>query len=710
MEENQIVLSRLPLTIGLAALLAPLAMADEAAGQLTPQRSFTPADFSRFAPRTALDMVRQIPGFSISGDDDGSRGFGQASGNVLINGQRVSGKSNGARDALSRIPADNVERIDIVDGASLDIPGLSGQVANVVANASEGITGSWSWEGRVREVVRPYLDRVELSASGKSGNTEWSIGLEGDPIRGGAVGTERVLDETGALLEVRDENFNFIGKGGSVSGSLAWTPENGDIANLNASYGIWQPNIKDVSLRQPLDGSPQIDRIFQRSEDEWNSEIGGDYETDFGEGRMKIIGLYRFEHSPFKNRVFAAAVDASSAEEFIFNQTIDEAESILRAEYSWAHGSKHDWQIAIEGAFNMLESDVDEFEAFDFGPLSEDLSAGPAERVEEIRGEISATHGQKLTEKLTLQASISAEFSEISQSGTNETSQTFTRPKGFLSASYTVRDGYTLTGRIERKVGQLNFFDFIASSDLNNETGRDANPDLSPQQSWALELEAERDFGEWGAGSVKLIAEDIEDLVDRVPLSVPVLDGFGMPVLDGNGTPQTQLVNVIGNIDSAERLRLEFSGTINFDPIGLTGVQLEANGEFQETSLTDPLTGEERGLDDGLIRNWDVELRHDVPNTDWAWGIYAEEYLEDGNFFINEVSKRKETPPFGMLFVENKDVFGMTAYVRFGNIFGQGDTVTRTFFDPDRNGSIIGQEIREREFGDILTFGLEGSF
>ena len=682
---------------GLALLLAPIALADEAAGDLTPQRSFTPTDFSRFAPRTALDMVRQIPGFSLDDGND-ARGFGQASGNVLINGVRVSGKSNGARDALSRIPAENVERIDIVDGASLDIPGLSGQVANVVAHAAEGVSGTWSWEGRVREVVRPYYDRVEISASGKSKNIEWSLGLEGDPGRGGANGTERVLDADNNLLEVRNENFNFIGRGGNVSGSLAWMRDNGDVANFNASYAIWQPNIKEVSLRQPTDGSAQVNRLFQRSEDEWNTELGGDYETGLGEGRIKLIGLYRFEHSPFKNRVFAATIDGTSsptlggsrAEESIFNQTIDEAESIVRAEYSWAKGTQHDWQLAAEAAFNMLESDADEFFAADFAPLGPDLLTGPAERVEEFRAEISATHGQKLTDKLTLQASIAAEMSEISQSGSNETSQTFTRPKGFVSASYAVRDGYTLTGRIERKVGQLNFFDFIASANVNEERERSANPDLSPQQSWALQLEAERDFGVWGAGTMTVTAEKIEDLVDRIRLP----DG-------GDG---------IGNIDSAELYILEFTSTLKLDPIGLNGVQIETDGRFAESSLTDPVTGETRDLNDSETRTWSVELRHDIPSTDWAWGVYVGEEFRNTNYFLDEITRRKESPPFTQVFVEHKDLFGMTGFLSFGNLADQGDTTTRLLFDPDRSGAIDGREIRERKFGDIFTFGLSGSF
>lgn len=116
-------------------------------------KTFTIADFEQFAPRTALDMVSQIPGFSISGSD-GQRGFGQAQENVLINGQRISSKSTSARDALARIPAANVEKIEIVDGSDLDIPGLSGQVANITAKAN-GLSGTWNYRQRFRENLRP---------------------------------------------------------------------------------------------------------------------------------------------------------------------------------------------------------------------------------------------------------------------------------------------------------------------------------------------------------------------------------------------------------------------------------------------------------------------------------------------------------------------------------------------------------------------------
>ncbi len=101
------------------------------------KRVYTPADFARFAPKTGYDMLVQVPSFTIKAVDTTDRGLGQASENVLINGQRIANKSGGAVDQLKNTPAASVERIEIVDAASLGIAGLSGQVANVILSADQ---------------------------------------------------------------------------------------------------------------------------------------------------------------------------------------------------------------------------------------------------------------------------------------------------------------------------------------------------------------------------------------------------------------------------------------------------------------------------------------------------------------------------------------------------------------------------------------------
>src|SRR3546814_19534698 len=80
------------------ALVAAPALAQEEGGDAPPRvstlpattqaaRSYTPLAFTRFSPRTALDMLRQVPGFTIEEQDQERRGLGQATANVLINGR-----------------------------------------------------------------------------------------------------------------------------------------------------------------------------------------------------------------------------------------------------------------------------------------------------------------------------------------------------------------------------------------------------------------------------------------------------------------------------------------------------------------------------------------------------------------------------------------------------------------------------------------------
>ena len=75
-----------------AAAIALIAAATPALSQGAPaeagERTFEAAGFARFAPGTAYDMLIQVPGFSIR-QASVERGLGQATGNVLLNGQRI---------------------------------------------------------------------------------------------------------------------------------------------------------------------------------------------------------------------------------------------------------------------------------------------------------------------------------------------------------------------------------------------------------------------------------------------------------------------------------------------------------------------------------------------------------------------------------------------------------------------------------------------
>ena len=183
---------------------------------------YTRADFTRYAPRNAYDMLSQVPGFTIR-DSEQLRGLGQATGNVLFNGQRSSNKSDSMYTLLTRIPADNVERIEILDGASLDIPGLSGQVANIVFRANQ-LSGQFSWRPEFRaHFTDPLLTRGDVSVSGRRGALEYEFGLDnGDSSRSGAGGETLIYDGAGNITERRFDIWNTHYDSPKLSGRLTW--------------------------------------------------------------------------------------------------------------------------------------------------------------------------------------------------------------------------------------------------------------------------------------------------------------------------------------------------------------------------------------------------------------------------------------------------------------------------------------------------------
>src|SRR3546814_17533333 len=119
---------------------------------------------------------------------------------------RPSTKSDTIVTQLTRIAAADVERIEIVDGATLDLPGLSGQVANVVFRA-DNFSGQFSWKPEFRpHYTDPLFTRGDISVSGRKGDIEYEVGLSNDNrSRRGAGGGTVITDGAGTVISRRAE-------------------------------------------------------------------------------------------------------------------------------------------------------------------------------------------------------------------------------------------------------------------------------------------------------------------------------------------------------------------------------------------------------------------------------------------------------------------------------------------------------------------------
>src|SRR5690606_14950047 len=224
-----------------------------------------------------------------------------------------------------------------------------------------------------------------------------------------------------------------------------------------------------------------------------------------------------------------------------------------------------------EGAFNWLESRT---RSSEYGtPV--DIPAANV-RVEEKRGEAFATATCRATPRLTLELGLRADTSTITSGGDVDLEKTLNFLKPRFLATWTPAEHWQVRARIEREVGQLDFDDFVASSNLSAGAVLAGNPDLDPEQSLVFEAALERRF--WTSGALVFTARHLElkDVVDRVPIFTPGGAVFDAP----------------GNLGEGSQDELAVSLSLPLDRLGVKGGLLRGESTWRRSKVTDPTTFE----------------------------------------------------------------------------------------------------------------------
>lgn len=657
----------------------------------TESRVFEPSYFERFSPQNALDMLLQIPGLRLQSSNGGNsrRGFGQANENVLLNGARLSSKSDSAQDQLRRIPAEKVIRIEILDGSKIDVPGFVGLVANVIVQPGS-ISGQFRLEGSLRtNGVDPELYGGELSFSGKIDEFSFVVAVENNNRRFGGLGSSTFKDGLGRLIESRDLKQEGSFDLPRISAFLTYDFLSGTRLNLNGYLG--HTFFKDAEEQEgELSTGVYVLRQNTKRGSTPEYEVSGDINFNIGSSRLKLIGLASYDADETISSIFELrpAENRDSGERFI--QTGAQKEKIGRAEYNWSMLGA-DWQLSGEAAFNRLERDSQLFKLSGPSVFTEVPFPSGSGNVTEDRYEMIASLNRILTPELVLQASIGGEYSRIRQTGNAANSRSFWRPKGSMSLAWTPSEDFNFSLGVERRVGQLQFGDFLANLELDENNENSGNNQLVPSQTWEIVAEISKTLGEWGTTTLMIEQRYIDDYLDVIPLT--------------NGQES------LGNIEHASRTELEWITTLFLDKIGWTGAKAKVRFEYEEGKIQDPVTGILRDFSGGRDREFEIDLRHDVQGSNFAYGGNFRYERNRPSFRISQIKVDKDLPLSLSFFLENKDILGTTVKLELENVLGDTNRKYRTIFDGPRGVSAV--LLSEREIykvGPIFRFSISGSF
>ncbi len=678
-----------------SAMAGPgLAQAGEAPAATPAQASRTtvyePQFFAQYAPRTALDIARQVPAFQIDFGDTNLRGFGGAAGNVVINGQRPSSKSESLADVLAKIPASRVVRVEVGPGDLFGADYSSkSQVLNIITSAEGGIDGNVT--GSVRRLYTgAIVPDGSVSALIRRGASTINISAGTNNYVNHEEGTDTITDPvTGELFQFRRKFNSYHDFNPFVSGSWAVERAADKAFHVNAR---WSPGQFDLFQRNRVTvtgEAPRDDNLIQ-DYDNGIFELGGDITRPLAGGAVKLLGLAtRRKVDNFDSYIQRDGLIVDGAVQvggFEQTQQADRNETIGRLTWTRQNLAGFSFEAGGEAVLNTLDNTTEFFEVEEDGSKTRiDLPIDSA-KVKEKRGELFINAGKQLNPSLRIDAGLRYEFSHLTVTGDAEADRKLKFWKPSVTVDWKPGGGWHTQFSIKRTVAQLNFFDFVTVAELSTDRVNAGNENLEPQRAWEFRFTADHPL--FGDGLVKLDLgyDHISLLQDRV-LICDELDPEECFDAPGNiGTGKHVFANL--NIDA---------------PLGRfwKGLRIKFNGTVRRTRVEDPISGEQRNFSDFYPNwQWNVDVRRDAGSLSYGFSVFDRARF---TFFrTDEFDVNFNGAPSFTAFVEYRPDKRTSVTLDVQHIFGKRN---REIFVPNRlNTDFTLNEFRERD--RHLDFGL----
>ena len=607
-------------------------------------------------PKTALDMVNLLPGFTFSAGDVSVRGYAAAAGNVLIDGERVSNKQFTLDAVLQHVPADQVDYIDVIEGGR---PGLEmlGQtvVANVVRKRSVG-------DSTVLSLMNgAFLDGRDTP----SGTLEITRHGSGGRTFSGALSVSRYVElAEGQGPQVRSDGDDNVLNRASID-SAAGGLNSYTYGVLSAPTGKGQLSIngslsrtdyvfreEDKATFPAGDSSHLQERLGGPLGAQLIGELGAHFNRRVGESlTSESVALIDLKGQSYYSHLEQPGVAEA------FSEHEHSGEALGRTNMRYAAISNVTAEFSVEATYNWLYT----ANSFFYNSVPVSLPNARA-KVSEIRGQISGNAIWSIRKTAELEMGAKVEDSRIVATADLRQSKTLSYFKPRVVLSLTPHDLDHFRFRVEREVNQLDFTNFIASSSLDTGSIRSGNTHIVPQRDWVLEAGYEHHF--WSEANLALTYRHylLTDVIDRIPIY--------------STSNPSSVFDAPGNIGSGKEDILIGSLTIPLERLQLKHCQLKSTVTRQWSRVTDPTTRTARPITDLNPFEYSVDFRHDLPRWRADWGAsFLTPCAKSGTikgcskteYRFNEIDVFRATPTIN-IFAEYQPWKGISFRIEADNI------------------------------------------
>ncbi|MHB1059550.1 MAG: TonB-dependent receptor plug domain-containing protein [Rhodanobacter sp.] len=651
--------------------------------------------FAKFEPVSVGDQLRRVPGVAFVGDIGESvapemRGLGHGYTQILVNGRPVPGIGNDRSVAVDRIPAEIIDRIEIIrsPSADMDSQGVGGTINIILKDGATLPPGvilrvGETWDKKTGN-IRPNA-AFSWSGHNNANNVFYSL----------TVDAQKRFNEKHSVQEIFDgDSAGFddeVARGGMGRSLQSWDDRTRSVSTEREEQGD-QRSSRDLSFNGDLtwnmsdDSTLRLDAYsLTTHRKEWedtvtyegDGSVGG---LDLSDPKLKFEDVRTNEKSKGLSATFDSALnDLTDFEAHIgrddingdttktkFKKTRDNKDSreIERAEETDWQGdvslSRHmpDFAsaIGIQGAVLKVglqgqykDRDYNLSQAGDLGDDEPSLAVGQF-GYRERRLDGYAKVDWDLTSALTVTTGLRSETTRTKQDFINTTSSgstvnsvktgnadsktTMLNPS--LHAQWKVSDTDQFRFSVARTVRRPSIDQLVPSLTVDSPEDYDitvGNPDLDMERSLGFDLGYEHGIGKSGVFGVNVFTRKISNLIGLVKTDRPVTDVGEDPDEYTGGLYTYQ------NIGSGKVHGVEFDVSMPLSFMGWNNTGVFANYTRLFSSRPSPINGRDIAVDDQPSYVYNVGLTQDIPAWKASFGVSYQDQGASNFVSIGEMER-----------------------------------------------------------------------
>jgi outer membrane receptor protein involved in Fe transport len=656
--------------------------------------------FAKFEPVSVGDQLRRVPGIAFVGDVGESvapemRGLGNGYTQILVNGRSVPGIGNDRSVAVDRIPAEIIDRIEIIrsPSADFDSQGVGGTINIILKDGATLPPGiivrvGETWDKKTGR-IRPNA-AFSWSGNNDANNVFYSLTLD----------AQKRFNEKHAIQEVVDSSTEGFAEEVAAHGNgrslQSWDDINRSRAAGREEQGDTRES-KDLSFNG--DVTWRISDLSTLRFDAFAIQTRRqEYEdTRIYEGDGSVGGLdlddpeLKFESTPIDEDSYGASMQ--------FDTTLGESTDVQAyVAYNSTKGSeiKHyfkdtpttkdkikgtvaddkNWQadvsvkrqmpdvasaLGIEGATLKVGVQAKKkdrtFTASEVSGLSKSKQKGTDGSFDfkEDRLDLFALVDWDITRNLTLSTGVRGENTRSTQdyvtvdtvngapvdtsTGHADSDEFMLNPSAHLQWKVTPTDQVRFS--VARTVRRPSVDQLVPSVTLESPGDYDVtmgNPNLKMEHAVGFDLGYEHSIGRNGVVGVNVFQRNISDLIGMVRTTRPVTDAGQDPDDFPGGLYSFE------NIGSAKVRGAEFDLSTPLTALGMPNTGIFGNYTRLLSSRLSPITGRNVTIDDQPAYVYNVGVTQDIPSWNASFGA---SYQKQGTAYQHNSPGEMQSTNYG---------------------------------------------------------------